>query len=241
MKRYIIATVILLTIIVGCKEEKKIEIIPDYNSIYLTQNLTKSPELTKGSEEELRERVKEYVNQKYPADIEKIKLDYNFLVNEQGGIDKIRIVNHLNDDVDKFVVQSISEWEFSPALQNGKAVKSQYNWQYYSGIYAQFADEKNYLVAAQVMPEIVGGMKSLQEKIIYPESAKKAGVQGRVYVQAFIDEQGTVKSARVIKGIGSGCDEAALGAVKDLKFTPALNDGKPVKVQVTIPILYKLQ
>lgn len=241
MKRYIIATVILLTIIVGCKEEKKIEIIPDYNSIYLTHNLTKSPELTKGSEEELRERVKEYINQKYPAEIEKIKLDYNFLVNEQGGIDKIRIVNHLNDDVDNFVLQSISEWEFSPALQNGKSVKSQYNWQYYSGIYAQFADEKNYLVAAQVMPEIIGGIKALQEKIVYPETAKNLGIQGKVFVQAFINEQGSVTNAKVIKGLGAGCDEAALDAVKSLKFTPAMNDGKPVKVQVTIPILYKLQ
>lgn len=240
MKGKIIYSVILFAMLFACKEEKKIEIIPDYNSIYLTQNLSEFPLLTQGSDEELTNKVKEFINKNYSSEKDKIKLDYNFLVNENGTIDKIVVNNNLNSEVDNFVVQTISTWKFKPATKNGKAVKSQYNWKYYSGIYAPVADEKNYLIASEVMPEIVGGLKTLQEKIIYPESAKKAGVEGKVFVQAFIDELGNVINARVIKGIGSGCDEAALNAVKALKFTPAKNQGKPVKVQVTIPIFFKL-
>ncbi|MCK7524737.1 MAG: energy transducer TonB [Ignavibacteriales bacterium] len=60
------------------------------------------------------------------------------------------------------------------------------------------------------MPEPIGGIKAIQEKIVYPEIAKRAGVEGKVYVLAFVDESGTVTDAKIIKGIGAGCDEAAL-------------------------------
>jgi protein TonB len=84
-------------------------------------------------------------------------------------------------------------------------------------------------------------MYSIQEKITYPEIAKRAGIQGKVIIQAFIDENGNVVHAKVLTGIGGGCDEMALDAVKQTKFNPGRQNGKPVKVQVTIPIVFKLQ
>jgi len=45
----------------------------------------------------------------------------------------------------------------------------------------------------------------------------------------------------VIKGIGAGCDEAAVQAVMQTKFKPGKQRGKAVKVQVSIPIVFKLQ
>jgi protein TonB len=100
--------------------------------------------------------------------------------------------------------------------------------------------EPTYFIAVEEMPELIGGLKGIQEKIIYPEFAKRAGVQGKVYIRAFVDEKGNVTNAEVVKGIGGGCDEAALDAVLKTKFSPGKQRGKPVKVQVTIPILFKL-
>jgi protein TonB len=97
-----------------------------------------------------------------------------------------------------------------------------------------------FFVAVEEMPEPIGGIQGIQQRIIYPEIAKRAGVQGRVYVKAFVDESGTVKKAEVIKGIGAGCDEAAIDAVIKTKFKPGKQRGKPVRVQVSIPILFKL-
>jgi protein TonB len=102
-------------------------------------------------------------------------------------------------------------------------------------------EEPTYFVAVEEMPEPVGGIKGIQEKIVYPEIAKRAGVEGKVYVLAFVDETGTVTKAQVLKGIGAGCDEAALDAVQKTKFKPGKQRGKPVKVQVSIPIIFKLQ
>jgi protein TonB len=102
-------------------------------------------------------------------------------------------------------------------------------------------EEPTYFVAVEEMPEPIGGIKGIQDKIIYPEIAKRAGVEGKVYVLAFVDEKGKVTKAQVIKGIGAGCDEAALDAVLKTKFKPGKQRGKPVKVQVSIPIIFKLQ
>ena len=102
-------------------------------------------------------------------------------------------------------------------------------------------EEPTYFVAVEEMPEPIGGIKGIQDKIIYPEIAKRAGVEGKVYILAFVDKTGTVTKAQVIKGIGAGCDEAALDAVLKTKFKPGKQRGKPVNVQVSIPIIFKLQ
>ena len=105
----------------------------------------------------------------------------------------------------------------------------------------EIEEEPTYFVAVEEMPGPIGGIKAIQEKIVYPEIAKRAGVEGKVYVLAFVNEQGEVTKAQIIKGIGAGCDEAALDAVLKTKFTPGKQRGKPVKVQVSIPIIFKLK
>ncbi|MBK9097048.1 MAG: energy transducer TonB [bacterium] len=102
------------------------------------------------------------------------------------------------------------------------------------------SEEPTYFVAVEEMPEPIGGLTAIQQKIVYPELARRAGVQGKVYIRAFVDENGNVTSAEVVKGIGGGCDEAALDAILKTKFTPGKQRGKPIKVQVTVPVLFKL-
>jgi len=102
-------------------------------------------------------------------------------------------------------------------------------------------DEAVFFVAVEETPEPIGGIEAIQKKIIYPEIAKRAGVQGRVFIKAFVNEVGDVVKAEVIKGIGAGCDEAAVQAVMQTKFKPGKQRGKSVKVQVSIPIVFKLQ
>jgi TonB family protein len=107
-----------------------------------------------------------------------------------------------------------------------------------------WANEKvpqtTYFIAVENMPEPIGGIDSLQARVAYPEIAKRAGVQGCVFVKAFVDNKGNVNKVELIKGIGAGCDEAAMSAVKNSMFIPGKQNGKPLNVQVSIPILFKL-
>jgi protein TonB len=100
-------------------------------------------------------------------------------------------------------------------------------------------EEPAFFVAVEEMPQLIGGLKGIQGQIKYPEIAKRVGVEGKVIVQAIVDETGNVISVSTVKGIGSGCDEVAMDAVRNSKFTPGKQRGKNVKVQITIPIVFK--
>lgn len=101
-------------------------------------------------------------------------------------------------------------------------------------------EEPEIFVIVEEMPELIGGLSSIQSKIRYPEIAKKAGVEGRVIVQFVVDENGNVQDPVVVRGIGAGCDEEAVRAVRQAKFTPGKQRGKAVKVKMSLPITFKL-
>ncbi len=100
--------------------------------------------------------------------------------------------------------------------------------------------EDEVFVVVEEMPELVGGLEAIQKQIRYPEIAKKAGVQGRVIIQFIVDETGRVTDPRVVRGIGSGADEEAIRAVQAAKFLPGRQRGRAVKVQMTMPVTFRL-
>ena len=76
----------------------------------------------------------------------------------------------------------------------------------------------------------------------YPEIAQEAGIEGTVYIQAFIDVKGRVKELKVIKGIpNTGLDEAAIEAIRKTRFRPAKQRERPVGVYISIPVNFKLK
>ena len=102
-------------------------------------------------------------------------------------------------------------------------------------------DGGTYLATAEQMPAPIGGLAALIRKIKYPELARHARIEGKVYLMALINENGGVDNVKILKGIGGGCDEAAIAAVKATKFTPGKVKGKNVKVKVALPITFKLK
>lgn len=101
--------------------------------------------------------------------------------------------------------------------------------------------EEDFFVVVEQMPELIGGLAELQSRIRYPEMARRAGIEGRVYVQFIVNESGEVEDPQVIRGIGGGCDEEAIRAVRQASFTPGMQRGRPVRVQYSLPIVFRLQ
>ena len=101
--------------------------------------------------------------------------------------------------------------------------------------------EPEIFVIVEQSPELIGGLPGLQKKIKYPEIAKKAGVEGRVFLQLIVDEQGNVSDPIVTRGIGAGCDEEAVRAILEAKFKPGKQRGKAVKVKMSLPITFRLK
>ncbi len=100
--------------------------------------------------------------------------------------------------------------------------------------------EEDFFVVVEKMPELIGGLGSLAAQIQYPEMAHRAGIEGRVFIQFIVNEEGEVEEPKVIRGIGGGADEEAIRVVSQAKFTPGIQRGQPVRVQYALPIQFKL-
>ncbi len=102
-------------------------------------------------------------------------------------------------------------------------------------------DENEFFVFVEQMPELIGGLGAIQSKVNYPEMARRARIQGRVHVQFIVNQRGEVENPVVVRGIGGGCDEEALRVVKEAKFVPGHQRGRPVRVQYTLPVIFILR
>lgn len=97
----------------------------------------------------------------------------------------------------------------------------------------------------ETMPQFPGGqgvmMKYLAANIKYPASAVKAKKQGRVIIAFVIQKDGSVTNARIVKSVDPELDAEALRIVKAMpNWTPGTQDGKPVDVNYTIPVVFSL-
>ncbi len=109
---------------------------------------------------------------------------------------------------------------------------------------APVVENKVFQVVEQ-MPEYPGGeeamMKFIQKNIQYPDMERENDIQGRVVVGFVVNEDGSLQDVSVKKGVSSGIDKEALRVVRLLpKFKPGKQQGKAVRVQFVLPIMFKL-
>lgn len=95
--------------------------------------------------------------------------------------------------------------------------------------------------AGQHPPQFTDWEVYLKDKIVYPQLAREYAVEGTVKIMVYVSEKGEVSKARILKGLGFGCDEAALKLVYDMPlWTPASNYGIPVKGKKILDISFRL-
>jgi len=95
------------------------------------------------------------------------------------------------------------------------------------------------LVVVEEQPQLIGGMEALQTQVRYPDGARAAGVEGRVFVQFIVDTQGDVLSPVVTRGVRADLDAEAVRVVKAAQFMPGRQRGEAVCVQMSLPITFR--
>lgn len=76
---------------------------------------------------------------------------------------------------------------------------------------------------------------------VYPERARKLGRTSQVLLEAYIDSQGLVQRVVVLKSGGNSFDQAAIAALKQSTFVPAMIMGKAVAVKIRVPYVFELK
>ncbi len=94
-------------------------------------------------------------------------------------------------------------------------------------------------------PRRIGGGVSAPQLIYsvepeFSEEARKAKVAGNVLVNLWVDQNGNPSHVHVVRGVGMGLDEKAIEAVKQYRFKPALENGKPVLVELNVEVNFQI-
>ena len=102
-------------------------------------------------------------------------------------------------------------------------------------------DASQYLETVEIAPSIVGGLEALSKNVVYPDTAVKAGVQGMVIVRVLISATGRIDKASIEKSDSPLLSQAALDAVRSVRFLPGKAGDQPVKCQVMVPVKFRLK
>jgi TonB family protein len=193
---------------------------------------------------------------RYPKGAEEFekegKVYIKFVVEPDGRITNPRVLKTFDSECSKEALRVIklTSGKWKPGTQRGKPVRvnvvqpvtfklSEATPQ------TKEPDEVVYQMV-ETMPKYPGGdeemYKFISKHLKYPKKARNNEIEGKVFVQFMIDKEGNVTRAKVLKGIGYGCDEEALRVVNKMpKWKPGTQRGKPVPVMFTLPFNFKLK
>lgn len=95
-------------------------------------------------------------------------------------------------------------------------------------------------------PEFKGGdqkrLKFLTDNLVYPEEASARGIEGVVYVSFVVNEKGRIENVKIRKGVHVLLNSAAVDVIMMMpKWKPGRFEGKPARVQLNMPVSFKLR
>ena len=219
-----------------------------------------------GGEKELNAFIQR--NMQYPTmerenDIQG-RVYYKFVINEDGSLSELVLLRSVSPGLDKEARRLIMLFpRFKPGMQQGKPVKVEYTLPINFKLPIQekevavsireepvieeapVVSESKVFKVVEQMPEFPGGdealMKLIQKNMQYPEMEKANDIQGRVVMGFIVNEDGSLSDITVKKRVSPGIDKEAIRLIRMLpNFRPGRQQGKAVKVEYLLPIMFKI-
>jgi TonB family protein len=167
-------------------------------------------------------------------------------ITKDGAPENLRILRSLGFGLDEEAIRAVQQWRFEPDTEDEKPgrvamyvpVRFRLDRQIYDARLPSATEENEIFQIAEggiTVPRIISRVEPS-----YTEEARTAKVGGSVVLFAEISRAGTVENVVVLHKLGKGLDESAVRAIKQWKFSPALKDGRPVAVMITIEMNFSL-
>jgi len=182
----------------------------------------------------------------YPEDAKKQGIEGTVILEATADIKgKVQAVKVLRgvDGLNQAAMDALKQWTYEPMMINGKPMPVVFTvtvrFRLKDGGLKTGAEG---LAASDAKGAAEGKGPKILKKVdpVYPEEARKKGLEGDVIIEATVDEAGKVKEAKVLKGVDD-LNQAALDAIKQWLYEPVVVDGKPKAVKFTVTIRFKLQ
>jgi len=228
------------TVYVSSENKRLSEAIgPDYTII----KVDKAPSFDGG-----RAKMDKFIkkNIRYPKNINTDTLTsrsvyLKYIVTEQGIVKDVTVMKGLTPELDAEAVRVVSSFpKMKPGQKDGKAVTTVVP---YTFRFKEIDLGPDY---ADAMPSFPGGEKAMMEfirnNLKYPQEAQQNKIEGKVTVRFVVDKTGKIKDITVLHGINHYLNAEAVRVIMEMPdWKPGLEDGKPVSVYFTIPIIYRLK
>jgi TonB family protein len=189
------------------------------------------------------------VNPIYPPDAKAAHVEgavvLHAVISKTGEVRDLYVVSG-PDELQASALDAIGQWIYKPYLLNGQPTEVEttitVNYKLDDPADSQSQNDEP---TTGVVPKKIGGGVSAPVLIYsvepeYTEQAKADKVGGIVLINFWVDEQGRPEHVRVRRGLGEGLDEKAVEAVKQYRFKPAMEGGKPVLAELNIEVNFKI-
>jgi protein TonB len=155
--------------------------------------------------------------------------------------ENIKVTEEVPSDIDNTSITTpLIEQEVTEDMTNDKETDEQT-----PPNVAEQAEEPIQFRIVEQYPEFPGGMteymKWLTRNLRYPDIARSQKIQGKVVVQFIVNQDGTIADAKVVKSVNPHLDREAMRVIRMMpSWKPGIQDNKPCKTMVAVPIVFKL-
>ncbi len=174
------------------------------------------------------------VTRMLPRGTKREQMPDSFVVYAKVEIDESGKVSRVFDapaDLERELVQTAQGWRFDPARQGGKAVAATITMPFVVTYELPAVDPSKRLKVPRVIS---------QRRPEYPFEMRANGLGAEVRVDFVVDIEGRVRNAYAIRSSNPSFDDAALDAVRQWRFEPGEEDGRPVRVHMQVPVIFDL-
>jgi TonB family protein len=227
----------------GTKDGKPVSVIATVQVNFRTALTPKDPWHLEGANIDTPRGVSGpwLLNCVFPTDRPKedTKIVLSFDVSETGVPVNLSVADPGSSALEPAVIEAIKQWRFAPARKDAFAIPVHATFTFAanhgSGAPASPARPERRIVAGITQPRLLSSVEP-----IYSQEAEKANLHGIVVIEATIGTSGVASDFKITQSLGLGLDEAALRAVKQWRYSPALKDGVPVDFVVHIQVSFRL-
>jgi len=160
-------------------------------------------------------------------------------IDEEGLVQSVMVYKSKTPLLNKAAIHAVKQWRYEPLYIKEKAVPAVFT------ITVRFMLNGDKPAQSEEGVVRLGDAKSpkLIKRVnpVYPEEARKAGIQGIVLLEAMVDEQGRVSRVKILKSESSVLNKPAIDAVKQWVYEPYILEGKPTPVLFTVTVRFKLK
>jgi TonB family protein len=179
-----------------------------------------------------------------PDNVRSATVEITMLIDTSGKVKRVELVQSGGAAFDAEAERAAMLESFTPLTQNGKPIM---DWYQTSVVFTKHTRNSakplpdhdpapNDIVVVEKQPRPLTPLDSVFK---FPADASADVPFARIYLRVLIDTLGNVQKAEIVKSNGTRFDQAALDDAKRLTFSPAIAHGKPVKVWLTLPVIFK--